>query len=122
MILLMNENKIPLINIVRREEQIELLKKEHGAKYVLNSSSPNFDEELFNLSKQLRANVALECVAGETAGRVLQCLGHGGTMICYGQLSEQKIGPINPIVFLFKNQKIEPFLLPYWLQSKNLIG
>jgi len=28
---------IPLINVVRREEQIELLKKEYGADYVLNS-------------------------------------------------------------------------------------
>jgi len=71
MILLMKENKIPLINVVRREEQIELLKKEHGAEYVLNSTDPNFDKDLYDLAKKLKANVALECVAGETTGRVL---------------------------------------------------
>jgi len=29
---------VEVINIVRRAEQVELLKKEEGAKYVLNSS------------------------------------------------------------------------------------
>lgn len=33
---LFNDAEIPIINVVRREEQVELLKKE-GAKYVLNS-------------------------------------------------------------------------------------
>ena len=46
----------------------------------------------------------------------------GSTVISYGQLSEEKIGPVDPIVFLFKSQRIEPFLLPYWLLGKNVLG
>jgi len=71
MILLMKENSIPMINVVRREEQVELLKKENGAEHVLNSSDPNFDKEFYELSKSLNCNVALECVAGETTGRIM---------------------------------------------------
>lgn len=71
MIKLLRANKIPVINIVRRDEQIEMLKNEYGAEYVLNSTTENFDNELYELSKQLKANVALECVAGETTGRIL---------------------------------------------------
>ena len=81
MIRLCNENNIPLINVVRREEQIEMLKKDYGAKYVLNSKSEDFDDELYKLSKELNANVALECVAGETTGRILQTLSVGGVLI-----------------------------------------
>lgn len=44
------EAGIKLINIVRRDEQVELLKKEHGAEIVLNSTAENFDEELYQLA------------------------------------------------------------------------
>ena len=55
------------------------MKTEHGAEHVLNSSDTNFDKDLYELSVKLKANVALEAVAGDTAGRILQVLGHGGT-------------------------------------------
>ena len=113
---------IPLINVVRRAEQVKMLQEEHGAEYVLNSTDENFDDELYKLSQKLDCNVALEAVAGDMTGRVLQVLAVGGILISYGQLSEQKIGPINPIVLIFKGQRIEPFLLPYWLNTKNLWG
>ena len=58
-----------------------MLKKDYGAKYVLNSKSEDFDNELYKLSKELNANVALECVAGETTGRILQTLSVGGILI-----------------------------------------
>ena len=74
MIQLMRENNIPLINVVRREEQVEFLKNECKAEYVLNSSDPKFDDDLYELSKKLDANVAMECVAGEMCGRVQQVL------------------------------------------------
>jgi NADPH:quinone reductase-like Zn-dependent oxidoreductase len=77
-------NGIPLINVVRREEQIELLKKEYGADYVLNSCSETFDKDLYELSKKLKANVGLECVAGEMTGKIMQVLAVGGICISYG--------------------------------------
>ena len=73
-----------MINVVRRQEQIELLKKENGAEHVLNSSDPNFDKDLYELSVKLNCNVAMECVAGETTGRIMQVMGHGATCIVYG--------------------------------------
>ena len=52
----------------------------------------------------------------------MQVLAVGGICISYGQLSEQKIGPLNPIILIFKHQRLESFLLPYWIASKNLWG
>ena len=99
-----------------------MLKKEHQAEHVLNSSEPDFDKQLKDLAHQLNATVALECVAGDMPGRLLSAMPNGAIVISYGQLSEQPIGPINPIIFIFKSQRIEPFLLPYWLLSKNVFG
>ena len=62
-----NANK-PLINIVRREEQVKLLKEEYGCKYVLNSSSEGFFEEYQALAKELRASVLIECIGGDITG------------------------------------------------------
>lgn len=89
---------------------------------MLNSTDPDFDQKLEDLSNQLKANVALECVSGEDTGKLLQALQVGGVCINYGMLSEKKIGPINPIVFIFKAQRLETFLLPYWLNSKGIFG
>jgi NADPH:quinone reductase-like Zn-dependent oxidoreductase len=68
---LFKENGITVVNVVRREEQVEMLKKEYNADYVLNSTSENFDNELYELSKKLRCNVGLEAVAGDMPGRIL---------------------------------------------------
>lgn len=53
---------------------MQFLKKEYQAEYVLNSSDPKFDDDLYELSKKLDANVAMECVAGEMCGRIQQVL------------------------------------------------
>lgn len=122
MVNLFRDNNIPLINIVRRQEQVQLLQKEYKAEYVLDSSQPNFDAKLKELATKLNATVALECVAGDMPGRILSAMPVGAIVITYGQLSEQKIGPVDPIIFLFKSQRIEPFLLPVWLTQKNIFA
>jgi len=41
---LFKENGIIVVNVVRREEQVEMLKKEYDADYVLNSTAEGFDD------------------------------------------------------------------------------
>ena len=81
---LFKENGIIVVNVVRREEQVEMLKRDFGADYVLNSTNEGFDKELFELSTKLGCNVGLECVAGDMPGRILQVLARKGVLICYG--------------------------------------
>ena len=79
---------IQLINIVRREEQVKMLKEEHGQKYVLNSKSEGFHDELKALCKDLKATVLLDAVQGDEFGKVLECMPSRSTAYCYGALSE----------------------------------
>ena len=65
---------IPLINIVRKSEQVELLKS-HGAKYICNSSDDNFKETLVEAIKATNATLAFDATGGgKLSGRILSCM------------------------------------------------
>lgn len=65
---LCQEEGIPLINIVRKEEQEKILREELKCEHVLNSLEPDFLEKLGELAKKLRATVCFDAVAGELTG------------------------------------------------------
>ena len=54
---------IEIINIVRKEEQVEILRK-LGANFILNSSDPDFDEKLKHMATKMEAKVFFDAVGG----------------------------------------------------------
>jgi len=56
-------DNIPLINIVRKQEQVEILKS-LGAKYILNSSSPTFPKDLENAVAETGVYLAFDATGG----------------------------------------------------------
>lgn len=108
---------IPVINIVRRDEQVEVLKQE-GADHVLNSSEQGFDSKLRKLAKTLNATLLIDAVAGNLLVKVLSLLPMGSKAIVYGALSEEGI-QMNPGIFIFQNKKIEGFWLSSFLFQKT---
>lgn len=68
---LCKEKGITVVNVVRKAEHIDLLKKECGAEHVLDSSTKTFDKDLYELSVKLECMVGLECIAGNMPGRIL---------------------------------------------------
>eukprot|EP00658_Telonema_sp_P-2_P004385 TRINITY_DN11642_c0_g1_i5.p2 TRINITY_DN11642_c0_g1~~TRINITY_DN11642_c0_g1_i5.p2 ORF type:complete len:285 (+),score=83.52 TRINITY_DN11642_c0_g1_i5:241-1095(+) len=68
---------IGLVNIVRREEHVELLKG-LGATHVLNSTSDDFDEQLGAAVAETKATVAFDATGGGTlAAQILVALEKG---------------------------------------------
>jgi len=108
---------IPVINIVRRQEHAELLQS-LGAKYALNSSASNFNDDLKKLCHDLQASLAFDAVAGEMAGRVLHAMPKQGRIIIYGGLSEQPC-LLDPRAFIFDDKHVDGFWLSTWLQHRN---
>lgn len=108
---------IPIINIVRREEQVEILQNE-GAEHVLNSAEQGFDSKLRKLAKNLKATLLLDAVSGEIVTRVLNLLPMSSKAVIYGALSEEGI-ETNPGIFIFQNKKIEGFWLSSFLMQKG---
>lgn len=68
---------IPLVNIVRRDEHVELLKG-LGAQYALNSTSETFDEDLKAAIAETKASIAFDATGGGTlAARILVAMEQG---------------------------------------------
>lgn len=62
---------VDLVNIVRKEEQVELLKSQ-GAKYVVNSSSETYRKDLYMAIAATEASIAFDATGGgELASDIL---------------------------------------------------
>lgn len=108
---------IPVIHIVRRQEQVELLRT-MGAQYVLNSSDPDFHARLRKLSSQLKATLILDPVAGDQAQRLLDVAPDGSTLLIYGTLSGQRIDPQS---LNLNGKRVTGFFLPDWIAKRNIL-
>lgn len=62
---LCNEDGVPLVNIVRKPDQEELLKS-LGAVHVCNSQSPSFSADLIEALKETSATLAFDATGGGT--------------------------------------------------------
>ena len=64
-----NNDGIPLVNIVRKEEQVKKL-KDIGAKYVCNTSNPDFMESLINALVETGATLGFDATGGGNNGEL----------------------------------------------------
>ena len=68
------KDQVPLVNIVRKPEQVELLRSQ-GATHVCNSSSPAFMDELTDALAATGATLAFDALGGgRLAGQILTCM------------------------------------------------
>lgn len=68
------QDGVELVNIVRKPDQVELLKA-LGAKHVCNSSSPDFMDELTEALVATGATLAFDAIGGgRLAGQILTCM------------------------------------------------
>lgn len=111
----------PLINIVRRDEQAQLVQS-LGAENVLNSDSEGFEIQLKALCQRLNATAAFEAVAGEMTGTVLNAMPASSMVYVYGALSQEACGNIDPIGLVFHEKTLTGFFLGNWLDRRGAIG
>lgn len=108
-----------VINTVRREAQVALL-KERGAKIVLNSSNRNFAQQLHDACHEHKARLAFDAIAGKTTLRLLDAMPRHSKVTIYGGLSEQP-AQILPGHAIFRDQSVDGFWLSSWLGKKNIV-
>ena len=71
---LCQQENIELVNIVRKPEQVQLLRS-LGAAHVCDSSSPNFLQELTDVLAATGATLAFDAIGGgKLAGQILACM------------------------------------------------
>jgi NADPH:quinone reductase-like Zn-dependent oxidoreductase len=110
---------VQVINVVRRDAQVELLKAQ-GASVVLNSSDADFDRQLHEVCHQYDAHLAFDAVAGPMTEQLLTALPDNSTVTVYSCLS-RKAPQTNHDQIIFQGKTITGLWLGPWLYSnKNL--
>jgi NADPH2:quinone reductase len=110
---------LPIIHIVRRREQVDLVRERDG-ELVLNSSEPDFVERLRKAAQQLNATLLLDAIGGEMTSQLAEAAPFGSTILLYASLSLQD-SVINGSTARSKNLQYEGWYLPNWLRHKNFI-
>jgi NADPH:quinone reductase len=108
------QEKITLINVVRRDEQAEILRT-LGAQHIIVSNTSDWEDQLKALIKELDIRCAFECVSGEMTGKILSMLPPKSTLFVYGSLSGSPCSGIEPLDLIYRKKRLEGWLLPTWL-------
>ena len=108
----------PIIHVVRREEQARLL-RELGDEVVLNATSPDFLEQLKEVSQRLGATIAFDPIGGESTGQLVEVLPKGSQILVYGALSPEG-ATIDPKRLIFDGKQIEGFWFADWTEKKGV--
>ncbi|OXT00731.1 NADH oxidoreductase [Notoacmeibacter marinus] len=106
------------IGIVRRDEQIDLLKG-HGAAHVLNQKADDFDERIAEICRVEKPLILLDAVAGPSSSTAFHAMGRGARWVIYGRLEEEPPVLHEPGELIFLQKRIEGFWLTGWLASAS---
>ena len=84
-----NKMKINIINIVRYDEEVKEL-QEFGAEYVFASESPDFNENLDYIIKDLNPTAFYDWIGGKFAKNIFSKMPKHSFIYIYGNLSEDE--------------------------------
>lgn len=110
---------IPVINVVRRKEQVTLLHS-LGAEHVLDSSEPGFDQNLKELANRLKATLILDAISGDFTQRLVDASPAGSLILLYANLS-RSAAKINPNSLWHFDRRVEGFLLSTWNKKQSFM-
>jgi NADPH:quinone reductase-like Zn-dependent oxidoreductase len=114
---LAKQQNITTINIVRRSEQVQLLKS-LGAEHVIDMNQTDFDHHLRELCQRFNTTIAFETVAGELTGQILGAMPQGAKLIVVGAISRETC-KLNSHDFIFEGKSLNGFWLSEWFPRQS---
>ncbi len=102
--------RVPVINIVRRPDQADKLRRE-GSRYVLDSSEKDFTSKLKQLADEVKATILFEPVCGDQLQEMIDALPDSSSVIIYGNLTRTDSIRINPGSIIGRDIRISGFYL-----------
>ena len=119
-VLLAKDTGIALINVIRRQEQEDLLKS-LGAEVVLNSESEDFEARLHEECLRLKATMGFDAVCGEMTGRIFSAMAPDATVLVYGVLSFEPASGFDGRDLIFGQKRVEGFWLTDWVRKAGFL-
>jgi NADPH2:quinone reductase len=108
------------INVVRRAEQAEQLRRQ-GAEYVIASAQESITDKVRSLTGGAGVQYALDAVGGSMGKAAVESLGAGGRMLVYGTLSDEPMA-LDPRVLMVGQKSIAGFWLSEWTREQSILG
>ena len=108
----------PIIHIVRRDAQVDLV-RQRGGEHILNSSETDFVEQLLAIAHKLGATLLLDAIGGGMTQQLADAAPFGSTILLYSRLSRENC-VINPFTALVNNLHFDGWFLSNWMGEKNL--
>lgn len=110
---------VPIIHVVRRAEQVELVRA-RGGEHILNSSDADFVAQLRAMTQKVSATLLLDAIGSTMTQQLAEGAPFNSTILLYSRLSDKK-SEIDNRTALTKNLHLEGWFLANWLAAKNLI-
>ena len=111
---------VTVINIVRRQDQVDLLKA-LGAEHVLDSTDNRFASRLRELAHRLRATLVFDAVGGTQTQTLVDAVPFGSTIVVYSALAGEP-SVFNPRTVAGDDKKLVGFYLGNWLKRRGIVG
>jgi NADPH:quinone reductase-like Zn-dependent oxidoreductase len=116
---LAKHSRFRTINVVRRREQADELKK-LGADEVICTDTESIDTRTREITGGAGVRYALDAVGGNMGLGAARSLGAAGRMLVYGTLSGEPI-PVDPRQLMVGQKRIEGFWLSEWVKQQGVL-
>jgi NADPH:quinone reductase-like Zn-dependent oxidoreductase len=104
------------LNVVRRREQVEELKKLGATAVIVESDGP-LPQQVASVAPE-GVRFALDPVGGRVGSEVIASLSHGGRCLLYGSLTDEPL-TVHPRHLLSHDIRVEGFWLALWAKRQG---
>jgi NADPH2:quinone reductase len=106
------------INVVRRREQADQLRKQGGDEWICETDE-SIEERARQITAGQGANFVLDPVGGKSGTAAVRTLAAGGRALLYGVLSGQSI-EVDPRLLITGSKRVEGFWLSDWIKHQGI--
>lgn len=106
------------VNLVRRPEQVQLL-RDNGAEFVFNTSEDGWVDKVREVVSGLKPKLAFDAVGGKDSEVIARFIENGGKVYSYGMLSGQN-PEFNSAQLIFQQKTLTGLWIVPYLFGKNL--
>ena len=110
------DHQIATISIVRSDQRAQWLRGRFPTVPVVSTSEPGWVEQVRTAAAGRPIPVALDPVGGATASDLLSALSPGGTLIVYGDLTQEPI-PLHAATLLYSGLAMRGLTINRWLAA-----
>lgn len=104
------------VNFVRREDQVAEIKALGGDIVLIDE--PDAKKKLVEAGGKISIKLGLNCVGGESATRLADCLDKSGTLVTYGAMSKQSLKLPNGFL-IFKDLSFRGYWMTAWYKKAS---